>query len=738
MWGKRKLNETPNGSGTGKARALVVSLTHIDPLKHNNWDGRNGCSGCGIDAARISEILRLRGYEITSLSDERATSTNVLTGLWNAAKASGPGDTFLFFFAGHGAQQPDLNRDEDDEGGRQGSDETLVCFDGELIDDELDSVWLGFGAGSVIYMLSDSCNSGTNYRGRSTQGPTPIRPMHRRVAAKMKARLLHIGGCRDGFTSAGYSDGGLFTSTLYKTWDAGRGPGSWKALHEAICATVTGQAPQINTYGPDAALLLSVSPFSTSFPLESPPADNRSAGNRGQEMEDALNSGELTPTLLIPDDDSRSGTRADSLPINEAQARKVTGWLMANFGPTLREVSEGTPFGPELLIAIICQETAYFWLPLLLKLQEQPEFKDDPEELRDVVVARCVLDASGDYPGAPRSAFPKTTAEFRAFYREPFTSLLIEEANATRALRGYGRKEWVYKGYGMFQYDLQYVKTDEAFFRERRWYDFRACAENCIKELKEKFAAQGELWEAVRAYNGSGPRARQYRENVKRFYAWTKDEIEKMGSTRGAERARPILPSSKPAMKQADLAVKLAPFAIDRTVYPLVIVGIRGYYLDTMGKPGVNDRGIYDDAIFIDGTDAFASFNGNTDPSRYNPGYGTAEGTKGMANLKAGAWFVHKFDDHGSKVYGPYPAICQRLGKLTVIRDGNPPYEDTGSDFGINIHKGSYHGTSSLGCQTVHPDQWDSFYGLAKQLAQRYHGDRWKAVPIPYILIEGA
>ncbi|MDQ3279773.1 MAG: hypothetical protein M3Q06_15710 [Bacteroidota bacterium] len=192
-----------------------------------------------------------------------------------------------------------------------------------------------------------------------------------------------------------------------------------------------------------------------------------------------------------------------------------------------------------------------------------------------------------------------------------------------------------------------------------------------------------------------------------------------------------ILPATgKPRLSTAQLETLLEPYGIDREKYPLIIVGIRGYYKDSMGAPGVNDRGIYDDAVFIHSPSVFAAFNGNTDPSRLRRGIGFGA-RKGMASLKPGPWFVHKFDLHNGK----YMALCQRLGKVTVMRDGEPAYADTG-DFGINIHKGSYNGTSSLGCQTIHPDQWESFISLAIDQAKRYHGAKWNRVCIPYVLLD--
>ena len=55
------------------------------------------------------------------------------------------------------------------------------------------------------------------------------------------------------------------------------------------------------------------------------------------------------------------------LPISLSNARKAANWLMTNFGGSIRTVSDGTPFDPALICSIACQETAYFWFPLINK-----------------------------------------------------------------------------------------------------------------------------------------------------------------------------------------------------------------------------------------------------------------------------------------------------------------------------------------------------------------------------------
>ena len=192
----------------------------------------------------------------------------------------------------------------------------------------------------------------------------------------------------------------------------------------------------------------------------------------------------------------------------------------------------------------------------------------------------------------------------------------------------------------------------------------------------------------------------------------------------------PVLPGDRPRLSTAELAQSVRPSGYDLGQDPLVVVGIRGFYRDELGVPGANDRGCYDDALFIHSANGTVSFNGNTDPSTFRPGTGTGT-NRGMACLVPGVWRVHQFDLHK----GQYLALCQRAGPVTVQRDGDPPYLHTGL-FGINIHRGGDTGTWSEGCQTVPRAQWDSFISLASDLALRAHGNAWRRAVIPYVLID--
>lgn len=196
-----------------------------------------------------------------------------------------------------------------------------------------------------------------------------------------------------------------------------------------------------------------------------------------------------------------------------------------------------------------------------------------------------------------------------------------------------------------------------------------------------------------------------------------------------------ILPESgRPQITPETLEKLLEPYKDQLEHFKLTIVGIRGFF-PSIGPTGKNDRNVYDDAIIlrVPSLSTCVAFNGNTDPTRIHKGYGTNEQTKGMAVLNTGLWPVYRFDKHNGSQ--PHEAICQRDGKVTVTRDGDPPYPDTGH-FGINIHRGGYTKTSSLGCQTIPPEQWNEFYDKASGAAKKLWGDAWKKETIAYVLLE--
>lgn len=183
-----------------------------------------------------------------------------------------------------------------------------------------------------------------------------------------------------------------------------------------------------------------------------------------------------------------------------------------------------------------------------------------------------------------------------------------------------------------------------------------------------------------------------------------------------------MVPKSKPQALRTEIEAILKANKV--SLDEVCLVGIEGYYLDSMGEKGKNDRGIYDDAFFWVSPTCFASFNGNTDPSRYKKGKGKGA-SKGMAHLKDGVW-EYKPGMHNGSV--PHPAFRQ-ADEVTVIRDGDPDYEDVGW-FGINIHRGGANSTSSLGCQTIPPDQWAAFKALGDLELKRRDQKTFKYIKI--------
>jgi hypothetical protein len=169
-----------------------------------------------------------------------------------------------------------------------------------------------------------------------------------------------------------------------------------------------------------------------------------------------------------------------------------------------------------------------------------------------------------------------------------------------------------------------------------------------------------------------------------------------------------VIPRTRPQQKRQDTERQLKSAGVSD---PVCLVGIRGYYRDSMGAKGKNDRGIYDDAIILVSPNVHAAFNANVDPGAYgiNP-----KVRKGYASLKPGVW-RYRLGKHGLRSGNPYKALVQAAA-VTVHRDGGK--DETGW-FGINIHQGGIKTTSSEGCQTLPPAQWPAFITLVESEMKR-------------------
>jgi metacaspase-1 len=215
-----------------KAEALLIGLNSVDPNAYDGWNGESGCWSCELDTDNIANLLReVGGYNIHQLKTKEATSEIILSLLDGYAKRMEDGDIFTLFYSGHGGQEPDLNGDESD-----GKDETLVVYDRQIVDDELSQCWNRFAEGVRIFTLSDSCNSGTVFKSPLPEYLIGTPDNSIEVIDEMVAELIHMSGCRDGYTSDGGMEGSAFTNAFVQVWNNGGNNCTYPVFHKRLLA----------------------------------------------------------------------------------------------------------------------------------------------------------------------------------------------------------------------------------------------------------------------------------------------------------------------------------------------------------------------------------------------------------------------------------------------------------------------------------------------------------------------
>lgn len=269
--------------------SIHIGLNAVNPACYDGWDGQ--LSGCINDARDMKAIADGLSYQSSILLDSQATAAAVVQAIGQSAQQLDSGDTLLLTYSGHGGQVPDANGDEAD-----GQDETWVLWDRMLIDDELYALWSRFRAGVRIFMLSDSCHSGTVlkmmkhverqkrlYAGtREPQRKVRLLPREKAEAnyranvdqytslqwvaggdrSAVVASVTLISGCQDNQLSSDGDHNGLFTEKLLDVWQDGAFNGNYAAFHAAIAAEMPAeQTPNLARTGATNAAFDAEKPF---------------------------------------------------------------------------------------------------------------------------------------------------------------------------------------------------------------------------------------------------------------------------------------------------------------------------------------------------------------------------------------------------------------------------------------------------------------------------------------------
>ena len=118
---------------------------------------------CEQDAKEMQSIALSQNFKSSFLLlSENATRDAVKSAIESASRELKEGDILLVSYSGHGGFIADISGDEED-----GLDETWCLYDAQLLDDELNQLWTLFNEGVRIFILSDSCHSGTVAKARN-------------------------------------------------------------------------------------------------------------------------------------------------------------------------------------------------------------------------------------------------------------------------------------------------------------------------------------------------------------------------------------------------------------------------------------------------------------------------------------------------------------------------------------------------------------------------------------------
>ncbi|MEM7368725.1 MAG: S8 family serine peptidase [Bacteroidota bacterium] len=151
-----------------KIYSLHIGVSYVDDKHYQHHVSTLPC--CVIDAQMMYNLGELLQYDKKKLLlNESATVEEVKKTILEYSQDLSEGDLCIITYSGHGSHLPDKNGDE-----VLGEDQTWCLYNRQLIDDELPYLWKEFKEGVNIFVLLDSCHSGTavkNKREREEANP---------------------------------------------------------------------------------------------------------------------------------------------------------------------------------------------------------------------------------------------------------------------------------------------------------------------------------------------------------------------------------------------------------------------------------------------------------------------------------------------------------------------------------------------------------------------------------------
>ncbi|MDH2388836.1 caspase family protein [Streptomyces sp. HNM0663] len=279
--------------------SLHIGLNTVDPAQYGGWDG--ALVACENDARDMAALAREAGFSDTVLFGADGTAGNVTAELRKAASRLKSGDILLLSYSGHGGQIPnEVGGDVEPDA----LDETLVLYDRQFLDDEVNRELARFTDGVRILVLLDCCHSGSGIEVRDvltpeamesqfqTRDPARVEDLSRLMPvfrqqqsyardkdfyqelqrsfaatrggpqSENEANAVLISACQDNQLASDGPVNGRFTGTLLDVWDKGGFRGGHRAFHRAVVRRMPAtQSPNLYFAGRPGGAFVGERPF---------------------------------------------------------------------------------------------------------------------------------------------------------------------------------------------------------------------------------------------------------------------------------------------------------------------------------------------------------------------------------------------------------------------------------------------------------------------------------------------